>query len=137
VLDVNPLRNRHEDIGTLASLFAGSLDVSSDALAELQKYSWPGNVAELRHAMSTAVVRSDGNRVSVDDLPNHVRSTAWGNRHLSLLERAEAEVIARVMARSGGNKTVAAKELGVSRPTLYAKIRTYRIAAASGSPGSA
>lgn len=135
VLDVNPLRKRQSEIEPLATTFAGDLEVAAATLAELQKYSWPGNVAELRQVLRTAAARSDGASIQADDLPDHVRSSAWGRRHLSLLERAEAEVITRVLSNCDGNKTVAAKELGLSRPTLYAKIRAYRIASETGVAG--
>ena len=55
-----------------------------------------------------------------------VRAAA-GDRRLSLLEQAEADVITEVLAASGGNKAAAARRLGLSRPTLYAKLRAYRI----------
>lgn len=132
VLDVCPLRTRVDEIEPLIGGFADGLRVSAAALAELQKYSWPGNIAELRQALRTAVARSDGACIQPDDLPEHVRSSVWGRRHLTLLERAEAEVITRVLNNCNGNKTVAAKELGLSRPTLYAKIRAYRISSAAG-----
>jgi transcriptional regulator of acetoin/glycerol metabolism len=127
VLDMGPLRSRLDEIAALATGFAEGQSVSGAAIAELQKYAWPGNIAELRQALRSAVAQSDGACVRSEDLPEHVRDSVWGRRHLSLLERAEAEVITRVLSDCNGNKTVAAKELGVSRPTLYAKIRAYRI----------
>lgn len=127
VLDLGPLRNRQDEVEPLTTFFAGGLDVTPEALRELLSYSWPGNVFELRQVIKAAVASSNGATVHLGDLPDHVRCAAWGNRHLSLLERAEAEVIGRVLREAGGNKTVAARELGLSRPTLYAKIRAYRI----------
>ena len=129
VLDVTPLRNRHDEIAPLAQTFAAGLKVSPETVTELQKYAWPGNITELRQTIGTAVACSDGTVIRVEDLPGHVRASIWGQRRLTLLERAEADVIIRVLASCNGNKTVAAKRLGVSRPTLYAKIRAYRIPA--------
>lgn len=127
VIDLGPLKNRQEEIEPLARLFAGDLDITLDALDQLRRHPWPGNVSELRQVIKTAAASSDGLTIRIDNLPDHVRGAVWGNRHLSLLERAEAEVITRVLANAGGNKTVAARELGLSRPTLYSKIRSYRI----------
>lgn len=127
VIDLGPLKNRQEETEPLARLFAGDLDITRDALDLLRRHSWPGNVSELRQVMRTAAAGSDGITIQLDNLPEHVRGAMWGNRHLSLLERAEAEIIMRVLANADGNKTVAARELGLSRPTLYAKIRAYRI----------
>ncbi|WP_172650806.1 sigma-54-dependent Fis family transcriptional regulator [Rhodococcus opacus] len=127
VLDVTPLRNRHDEIEPLAQLFAGEIEVRPEAVTELQKYPWPGNITELRQAIGTAAARATGKVIQVEDLPGHIRASVWGQRRLTLLERAEADVILRVLARCNGNKTIAAKQLGVSRPTLYAKIRAYKI----------
>ncbi|GAA5167962.1 MULTISPECIES: sigma-54-dependent Fis family transcriptional regulator [Amycolatopsis] len=127
VIDLGPLRNRQDEIQPLADTFAGDVPLAPETREVLQRYTWPGNVAELRQAVRTAVVSSDGTVVNPAHLPDSVRLETWTNRHLSLIERAEAEVITRVLTRANGNKTVAARELGVSRPTLYAKIRAYRI----------
>lgn len=127
VLDLSPLRNRIEEIPALAREFAGRVDISPEAMTELQNYPWPGNVSELRQTIRSAIAMSDDVCIRPDDLPDRVRGAQWSQRHLTLLERAEADVIARVLDRCGGNKTLAAKELGLSRPTLYAKIRAYRI----------
>lgn len=127
VLDLSPLRNRIDEIPGLARQFAGRVDISTPAMTELQNYSWPGNVAELRQTIRSATAMCDDVCIRPADLPDRVRGAQWSQRHLTLLERAEADVIARVLDRCGGNKTLAAKELGLSRPTLYSKIRAYRI----------
>ncbi len=69
VLDVTPLRNRHDEIEPLAQLFAGEIEVCPEAVTELQKYPWPGNITELRQAIGTAAARATGKVIQVEDLP--------------------------------------------------------------------
>ncbi|GAA0253455.1 sigma-54-dependent Fis family transcriptional regulator [Cryptosporangium japonicum] len=99
------------------------LTFTADALAALRRYSWPGNFAELRRVVRKAARDADGCRVGAADLPAEVRCA----RALTPLETAEAGVIAAVLRAHGGNKSTAARELGISRTALYAKLRAYRL----------
>ncbi|GAA4690863.1 helix-turn-helix domain-containing protein [Pseudonocardia yuanmonensis] len=127
IVDVPALRLRREE---LKSLVAGVLGkpgwVTSAAMAVLYDHTWPGNMTELRFAMSRAIEESGGARIEVAHLPRYLWHQT-SSRRLTPLERAEASVIAEAIAANGGNKSAAAKELGVSRPTLYSKIRSYRL----------
>ncbi|MCE0764967.1 hypothetical protein LWC35_18960 [Pseudonocardia kujensis] len=93
------------------------------AMQLLEEHHWPGNVAELATVLHSAATAAGEGPIRRDHLPTYVRT----GRSLTPLEQAEAAVIAEVLASTGGNKTEAAKQLGIARPTLYAKIRSYRL----------
>lgn len=127
VVELPPLRLRTEDVEPLVTaLTPAGTRWSRRALAVLRDHPWPGNVAELKLAVRTAVTASSGRPVGVDHLPASVRPQAE-SRRLNVLERAEARVINDALAATAGNKAAAARQLGLSRPTLYAKLRAYRI----------
>ncbi|GAB3347206.1 sigma-54-dependent Fis family transcriptional regulator [Modestobacter lapidis] len=127
LVELPPLRARPEEITPLVQeLSPPGTRWSAAALAVLAGNPWPGNVAELGLVVRRAVAAAAGRLVTVDHLPAPVR-TAPGTRRRTLLERAEAAVIAEVLTACAGNKSAAARKLGLSRPTLYAKLRAYRI----------
>ena len=125
-VELPPLRQRREEITGIAAELAGDTPLHQTVLPVLEEYRWPGNVAELRQALLSAARQADGRRIDVEHLPEYLRRVVTGRR-LSPLERAEAAVIAEALSAARGNKSVAARELGVSRPTLYSKIKTYRL----------
>ena len=133
-----PLRERGRDVLLLAQYFleqsarAMSREVvglTASCAAKLTAYRWPGNVRELANVIERAVALTRSSRLSVDDLPQHVRAgdsvhsatLASGMEELVPLEEVEHRYIRRVMAATGGNKTLAAQILGVDRRTLYRK----------------
>jgi two-component system response regulator HydG len=135
---VPPLRERGRDVLLLAQDFiersarAMHRDVvglTASCAARLMAYAWPGNVRELANVMERAVALTASARLTVDDLPPAVRAaskppaTALAGiaEELVPLEEVERRYIRRVMAATGGNKTVAAQILGVDRRTLYRK----------------
>jgi DNA-binding NtrC family response regulator len=141
-LDVPPLRARGSDVLLLAQHFlevaALRLDrpvtgLSSPAAQRLLSYSWPGNVRELRNAVERAVAFTDYEKVAVDDLPERIR--AYGGARLAIggtdpadiapLEEVERRHILHVLDASGGNRTMAARLLGLDRKTLYRKLQAY------------
>jgi transcriptional regulator of acetoin/glycerol metabolism len=127
VVTLPPLRLRTDEIGPLVTASTpGGIRWSRAALAVMDEHSWPGNVAELKLAVRSAVAAAAGRPVGVEHLPAAVRPTI-GTRRLGPLEQAEAAVIRAVLSATGGNKTAAARQLRLSRPTLYAKLRAYRI----------
>jgi transcriptional regulator of acetoin/glycerol metabolism len=119
-VELPPLRERPEDIGPIAAALLGGRRLRPEALQLLERAPWPGNVRELAlalHATSAPVI-------GVGDLPAELR--ALGARvPTSGLQRLEAEAIARALAGCGGNKREAARALGISRSTLYRKLRSY------------
>jgi transcriptional regulator of acetoin/glycerol metabolism len=129
-----PLRERPEDIPALLRALrprpaAGRppLTWTLEARHALERYPWPGNVAEL-----ALLVRgiADGRRlagpVRPEELPDAVRD-GGGGRRLSSLERAERAAILEALRTHGGNKLRAAQALGIARATVYRKLRSYGI----------
>src|SRR5258705_14023171 len=97
------------------------------------RYRWPGNVRELRTAIEHAVVFCRGDKVGSRDLPAAVRELPSGPPpQVSLgpkltVKAAEKELIIRALKEEGGNRTLAAKKLGMSRRTLHRKIAAYHL----------
>jgi two-component system response regulator HydG len=136
---VPPLRERGRDVLLLAQHFlehsarAMGRDVvglTASCAARLMAYPWPGNVRELANVIERAVALTHTTRLTVEDLPDHVREArpiARGplaevaEEELVSLEEVERRYIRRVMSATGGNKTLAAQILGLDRRTLYRK----------------
>ena len=134
-LNVPPLRERPGDIRALALHFieihrcAANPRVRSihkEAIEALERYPWPGNVRELRNALERAVLLCEDDEVAISDLPIEVQvgigTLEAGVGALRLIEKRE---ILRALRLAGGNKTEAARLLGVHRATLYNKLREY------------
>jgi len=135
-VELPPLRSRSGDVLLLAQAFLGELAVrsgrpiakfSAAAAEKLAAYDWPGNVRELRNCVERAVTLSHSSQVDVQDLPRKVRDFQPGHvliagddpSELMPLEEVERRYIARVIAACGGNKSKAARILGIGRKTLY------------------
>ena len=131
------LRERREDIVPLAERFIGQYaqkyhrpltGLDESAKAVLESGRWSGNIRELQNCIEKAVILSDGNELTAKDLQTDARSgpgmTTSGT--LKAINEADEERLVReAMERSNGNISSAAKILGVSRPTLYAKLKKY------------
>ena len=141
-LELPPLRARGNDVLTLAQDFLADFarrmgrEVSgmSPAVAErLLAYDWPGNVRELQNCMERAVALARYAQLTVDDLPDRVRSfqvadeerDVDGGAGLVTLEELERRYILRVLRSVGGSRTLAAQTLGINRKTLYRKLGQY------------
>jgi len=141
-----PLRERAGDIPLLAQNFLREFardnekkvnDFSAEALEAMMKYRWPGNVRELRTAIEHAVVLCRGEKITLRDLPASVRgngpvATALAANPLLAqndltVQEAEKQLIIRGLKESNGNRTQAAKRIGISRRTLHRKIHTYHL----------
>jgi two-component system response regulator AtoC len=140
-----PLRERTGDIPLLAKSFLDEFsqdnnkpvaDFTADALEMLMSYSWPGNVRELRTAIEHAVVLCRGERISARDLPASIRSGSAAAvsdpqrmlaRHDLTIQEAEKQLILRALKETKGNRTLAARKIGMSRRTLHRKLHTYQI----------
>jgi transcriptional regulator of acetoin/glycerol metabolism len=126
-----PLRDRVEDlpdlVASITRRIAGNgtaVTWSPNAVQALCRLTWPGNLRELESLVRRVLSQRTVGVVTVDDLPDDVRSRA--HRHsLTQMERAEVEVIVSALAEAGGNKAEAAAALGISRSTLYRKLRGY------------
>jgi DNA-binding NtrC family response regulator len=97
-------------------------------------YSWPGNVRELRTAIEHAVVLCRGGKISARDLPPPVRAGGQsGNLAPSLarndltVREAEKQLIIRALKETDGNRTLAAKKIGMSRRTFHRKLHIYHL----------
>jgi len=143
-LEIPPLRSRGPDILLLAQRFITRFatatgkpvtGLSAGAAQKLLAYAWPGNVRELENAMERAVAVTRFEQISVEDLPERIRSYAASyvliasDDPLELQSMAEVErrYIARVLESVAGNKTLAARILGFDRKTLYNKLERYAV----------
>jgi DNA-binding NtrC family response regulator len=142
-----PLRDRPEDIPLLAQTFLIEFarendkpvsNLSPEVLDLLLRHSWPGNVRELRTAIEHAVVLCRGDKITPRDLPPSVRDGGAGASPAAdsqrLLARsdltvkaAEKQLIIRALKDTDGNRTLAARKLGMSRRTLHRKLHLYHI----------
>ena len=134
-IHVPPLRERREDIPGLAQFFLHRLSkrynkvgvkLSDEAIRTMQAYSWPGNVRELQHTIEKALILSDGDVITSSGLFLRERS---GEKETQLesvtIEEMERKMIERAIDVHENNISAIAKELGISRPTLYSKIKKY------------
>ena len=142
-IQLPPLRERTGDIPLLAQKFLREFAhengkplnaFTADALEWLMNYSWPGNVRELRTAIEHAVVLCRGEKISARDLPAPVRAGGQsGNLAPSLarndltVREAEKQLIIRALKETDGNRTLAAKKIGMSRRTFHRKLHLYHL----------
>jgi DNA-binding NtrC family response regulator len=137
-LELPPLRERGDDIPLLARYFLETFAEkyqrqpfpwAADFVASLQTHSWPGNVRELRNAMERLAVLAPGPNLTAADVQQFCLHPVLEEKAdtvpLSLAE-AERQAVERAMAASGGNKTQAARLLGITPKTLNAKLSLYR-----------
>jgi len=143
------LRDRRSDIPMLVHHFldryaaGANLQVTSAAMKSLLHYEWPGNVRELENCVARAVTLGDHKTIDVNDLPPAIRAehtsaapvSAQDTASLSTTALAEMErmTILRVFEQANGDKALAGKMLGISRATLYRKLKRYNIPVKAGS----
>lgn len=149
-----PLRTRREDIAVLARSFCaafaaangkGDLQFSDDALRVLRRERWPGNVRQLQNVIERLVILADGRVIEAEDVrreqsfrpsfvtePNSTAASAVsaaappsGKSLDDERREAERRALQRALDRAAGNRSLAARELGVSRRTLYNKLEEY------------
>jgi len=134
---VPPLRERPEDILPLTKYFVErlsrgldlpDLEIDKECLDFFQSYSWPGNVRELRNAIERAAILSDDGLIKVQFLPPQIVSSDTTIRQkeaipLRSLAEIELDHIERVLKFTGGNRTHAAKILGIGLSTLWRKLK--------------
>jgi DNA-binding NtrC family response regulator len=137
------LRERRSDIPMLAHWFLdrhapdNPMQVTNAAMKCLLQYDWPGNVRELENCIERAVALGDGKLVDLGDLPPGIASASPASEVLSGaltgtvsstdLEDIERATIERVFEQVKGDKALAGKMLGISRATLYRKLKRYNI----------
>lgn len=143
-LHIPPLRERPFDIPLLVEHFLNKLaeksghpplNVTSEALAVLTAYAWPGNARELENIIERAVALAEGSNLTPDDLPERLRTmgqtagllTRAREQRLTLAELEKTYII-ETLRLTGGNKSRAADLLGCDRRTLHRKLDEYRAA---------
>ena len=132
-IEVPPLRERGNDILLLAGYYLhkysqkydkAGLKINQKGQKKLLKYSWPGNVRELQHSIEKAVILADTHIISEDSFT--LNSTA-SNQRIDLqnktIEEMETEMILASIEKEKGNISAVAKKLGITRPTLYKKLK--------------
>jgi two-component system response regulator AtoC len=140
-----PLRERKADIPALVHWFLNkftperSVQVTHDAMQDMLEYDWPGNVRELENCIERAVALGSQDLIDVHDLPPAIRrisedaeaviETAAMNS--TDLEELERETILRVFEQTNGDKALTGRMLGISRATLYRKLKRYNIGSVS------
>ena len=137
-VEVPPLRHHPEDVPVLvrhvlARLSHGELTCSPEALRVLSRYRWPGNVTQLQDVMRRVLARRRSGVIGLPDLPAEVSTTT--RRLLTPLEAIECDAIVNALREADGNRTQAARLLGVSRATMYRKVREYGIVTPGGRGG--
>ena len=136
-LRVPSLRERREDIPLFADFFLDQANRELDkrivgfeaaAVKALSAYDWPGNLRQLKNTVMSATLLAAGEYIAVSDLPREISEGSGSSAPLSLHDPvSEEEQIRRALAVAGGNKSQAAKLLGIDRKTLYNKLRLYGI----------
>ena len=140
-----PLHDRREDIILLVANFVYQAcsqfrkplkKVSSSAKALFLDYPWPGNIRELKSVVESAVMVSDGDYITLSDLPMNLQNYATGHREeigtkaIRNIEEGEKNLIEEALRQTNGNKAKAAEALGISTRTLYRKIEKFSLSQA-------
>lgn len=138
-LHLPALRERTDEVVPLAQMFISKYaekyrrlvsGLTPEAEEALKNQYWSGNIRELQNCIEKAVIMSDGETLGIDDLqlsPIRPKGAADAFSGTDSLEETEEKAIRAAMAKFGGNLSMVAKSLEISRPTLYAKLKKYNI----------
>ena len=138
-LHVPPLRDRKEDIPALAEYFLkkyseyggyGVKTITKEALEKLKNYGYPGNIRELENIIQRILVTAAGSEVTAEDIPYEIGSGSGvesGSGLGAKVAETEKEAVEKALKKTHGNKIKAAAMLGISRPTLDAKMKKFGI----------
>jgi len=130
-ITIPPLRERKSDISILIDHFIKKISekegivkksISNKAVSLLKEYDWPGNIRELENLTERLIIISKDNKITLKDLPQNIVEKVNSNKD----QLTEKEKIINSLKKSNGNKTKAAKILGISRKTLYNWIKKYK-----------
>jgi transcriptional regulator of acetoin/glycerol metabolism len=134
-VEMPPLRMRREDLQPLVSLFlsrlsqGGQLVCSPEAMRLLMRMDLPGNAEQVHQMLREVVKHRRTGRIEAEDLPPQAHTMS--RRVLTTLEAMERDAIVTCLSGARGNKTQAARSLGMSRATIYRKIHDYGIVTSS------
>ena len=132
-VEIPPLRNRREDIVPLAERFItrfckqydkAPISLTASACEKLTAHSWYGNIRELEHAIEKAVIICDGNSIPAE-MFQLVQKTEIQQTEASTLEEMEKAMIRKALDKCGGNLAAVASQLGITRQTLYNKMKKF------------
>lgn len=132
-LEIPPLRERGDDlllfIDTFLQRFAtkydrGSIRLHEQTIEKLRSYHWPGNIRELQHTIEKAVILCEGNTIRPKDIL--VKQSWQPQAPVVNLEEVERQVIENAILLNNGNLTAVAEQLGISRQTLYNKLKKFK-----------
>ena len=138
-IELPPLRERIEDIPVLVEKFIAEFAKDNDkeikgisdvALGIIEKYSWPGNIRELRNCIERMVVLCAGDMLDLEDISENIKENKaqeLSNEKSLDLDQNEAILITKALAECGGNRTKAAQKLGISRRTLHRRLHEYNL----------
>jgi len=135
MIEVPPLRDRVDDIPILANHYLRAYcekygkaprKINTHALEKLANYSWPGNVRELQHSIEKAVIMSDAMVLLPSDFEFRSESKPHHQNELTL-DEVEKKTILESLKRNNNNLSIVAKNLGITRQTLYNKLRKYNL----------
>ena len=135
-VEIPPLRERPKDIVPLAEQFIEKYAarynrnvqlLTREAKAKLIAHSWDGNIRELEHTIEKAVIISDSNKLDEDDFQLTRKKESTAVTSVSTLEEMEKIMIQKAMEKLNGNLSAVASELGISRQTLYNKMKKYEL----------
>lgn len=134
-IELPPLRERGEDIELLAGNFLkqyqkkykkGDMRLSSQAIRKLMQYSWPGNIRELQHSIEKAVILAGIDVLKAEDFIFRPNNTQSRTKQQTLADM-EKQMIEEALDKYNGNLSSVAEKLGITRQTLYNKIKRYEI----------
>jgi len=135
-IEIPPLRERKEDIAAIADYFLkiycnkyrkNCAAISESGSKKLQSYKWPGNVRELQHTIEKAVILSDKNELTPEDFFFKPVTQSVGDIFEGTIEEMEQKMISKVIQKCGSNLSAAAEHLGITRQTLYNKMKKYNL----------
>lgn len=140
-LTIPPLRERSEDVPLLALHFLDKfclennrppMGFSPEAMRTLKNYSWPGNVRELQNVVERAVALTTGNMVLFEDLPDEIRKHSPQDDKIILpvgssMEEIERQAILQTLRKTGGDKELTARLLGIGLATLYRRLKEMEV----------
>jgi DNA-binding NtrC family response regulator len=135
-VEIPPLRDRQKDVAELSEYFMKrysrkygreGIVFSKDTIEKLMKYHWPGNVRELQHAIEKAVILSDHDKLLPSDFNFKSDTSPDGGNINGTLEDMELTLIKNAIEQCDGNMSAVALRLGITRQTLYNKIKKYGI----------